>query len=101
MGRETKRELTDRVLKQIHDRAIKKWGYEPRSDRDLCKKIGVWDNTYRAWVTGTSAPRIDTLQTVAKNLGCEVWELLHPDPFRLHAALEKLRDVENRIKAEQ
>lgn len=50
-------------------------------------------------------PTLDTIQVIATALGCEVWELLHPDIARSIREREMYRnierDMEERLNAEK
>jgi hypothetical protein len=59
------------------------------SDRQIAALIGVRHGTWANWIAGDQ-PSIKRLCTVADRLGCQVWELLHPNPEELHRDLSAL-----------
>jgi len=66
-----------------------------RTPNDVGVKLGKSPNTIRNWLrlsdptehNSGNFPQIDTLDAVAKELDCEVWELLHPDIEQLQSDL--------------
>lgn len=46
------------------------------SQQELAKELGVASNTVSRWETGTSKPRLDDLDRIARTLGLGVGDLL-------------------------
>lgn len=80
----------------------------------LAEKAEVASNTIRNLLDPTKRtlsgqkkdgyPTIETLAAIAPHLGCEVWELLHPNIERSRREREMYRHIEsdfNRLKAKQ
>jgi hypothetical protein len=97
----TSQELYEALARNLRDKWKKK-GF--RSAHDLSTKIpGLSSNSIRGWLYLAdkkkprhvkSYPRLDLLERVAERLGCDIWELFHPDIDRLRkdlAELERLR----------
>jgi hypothetical protein len=97
----TSQELYEVLARNLRDRWKKK-GF--RSAHDLSTKIpGLSSNSIRGWLNLAdktrprhvkSYPRLDLLERVTERLGCDIWELFHPDIEQLKkdlAELERLR----------
>jgi transcriptional regulator with XRE-family HTH domain len=84
-------ELNDLLLSRIKEQARETYGFDPADNR-LGVDSKVAPNTLRNWASGKS-PQLDRLLKIANHLGCEVWELLHPDIYKLRADLEELESI--------